>query len=153
MGRREPLLRLEHISKKFGSFAAVDDLSLEIGQGEMFALLGPSGCGKSTTLRQIVGLDMPDSGRIVLRGEELFSSESGRCVPSQKRNMGMVFQSYAIWPHLSVFETVAYPLRLRHRPAAEIDRLVRAMIHQVGLEGFEDRASPTLSGGQQHPSV
>jgi ABC-type Fe3+/spermidine/putrescine transport system ATPase subunit len=143
------LLRLERISKSFGDFKAIDDLNLTVQQGEVFALLGPSGCGKSTTLRQIAGLDHPDSGTISLRDKVLFSSDSGDCVPPQKRNMGMVFQSYAIWPHLSVFETVAYPLRLRRRPADEIDRNTRAMLRQVGLEDMADRPSTNLSGGQQ----
>ncbi len=143
------VLKLEHIRKTFGSYNAVDDLSLEMRQGEIFALLGPSGCGKSTTLRQIAGLDQPDSGDILLKDKPLFSSSRDIFVPAQKRNMGMVFQSYAIWPHLTVFETVAYPLRLRRWANADIDTAVRAIIKQVGLEGMEDRASPTLSGGQQ----
>ncbi len=143
------MLKLDHIRKTFGSYNAVDDLSLEIKQGEIFALLGPSGCGKSTTLRQIAGLDQPDSGDILLKDKPLFSSSKNIFVPAQKRNMGMVFQSYAIWPHLTVFETVAYPLRLRRWANADIDAAVRAIIKQVGLEGMEDRASPTLSGGQQ----
>ena len=146
---RAPLLRLERISKLFGSFKAIDDLTLTVQQGEVFALLGPSGCGKSTTLRQIAGLDHPDRGTITLRERILFSSETGETVPPQKRSMGMVFQSYAIWPHLSVFETVAYPLRLRHRPHDEIEIKTKAMLQQVGLDGMEDRPSPTLSGGQQ----
>jgi iron(III) transport system ATP-binding protein len=124
-------------------------LSLEIEQGEIFSLLGPSGCGKSTTLRQIAGLDQPDDGEIALKGQPLFSSAKGVFVPPQKRNMGMVFQSYAIWPHLTVYETVAYPLRLRRVPKAEIDEAVRHILRQVGLGGMEDRAAPTLSGGQQ----
>jgi ABC-type Fe3+/spermidine/putrescine transport system ATPase subunit len=142
-------LRLEHISKLFGSFRAVDDLSLDIEPGEVFALLGPSGCGKSTTLRQIAGLDQPDSGTIALKGNVLFSADDDIFVPPQKRNMGMVFQSYAIWPHLSVAETVAYPLRLRKVPKAEVEMAVTDILRQVGLDGMADRPSTTLSGGQQ----
>ncbi len=115
----------------------------------MFALLGPSGCGKTTTLRQIAGLDQPDEGEIRLRDTILFSAAEDIFVPPQKRNMGMVFQSYAIWPHLSIFEIIAYPLRVRRRPGAEIDRAVDQIIRQVGLEGMEERSSRTLSGGQQ----
>jgi ABC-type Fe3+/spermidine/putrescine transport system ATPase subunit len=144
-----PLLRLDHISKLFGSFRAVDDLSLDIEAGEVFALLGPSGCGKSTTLRQIAGLDQPDSGTIALKGNVLFSADDDIFLPPQKRNMGMVFQSYAIWPHLSVAETVAYPLRLRKVPRAEVDVAVTDILRQVGLDGMGDRPSTTLSGGQQ----
>jgi len=142
-------LRLEGITKLFGAFRAVDSLSLDILRGEVFALLGPSGCGKSTTLRQIAGLDQPDSGRITLGGRILFCAEAGTFLAPQKRNMGMVFQSHAIWPHLSVFENIAYPLRLRSLPSVEVARAVRDVIAQVGLGGMEDRPATTLSGGQQ----
>ena len=148
-GVAAPFLGLAHISKLFGSFRAVDDLSLDIVEGEVFALLGPSGCGKSTTLRQIAGLDTPDIGTIRLRDSVLFSAADDVFVPPQKRNMGMVFQSYAIWPHLTVAETVAYPLRLRNVPRAEADAAVHAILDQVGLGGLADRPSTTLSGGQQ----
>lgn len=100
-------------------------------------------------MRQIAGLDQADSGEIALKGQPLFSSAKNLFLPPQKRNMGMVFQSYAIWPHLTVYETVAYPLRLRRVPKAEIDQAVRHILRQVGLGGMEDRAAPTLSGGQQ----
>jgi ABC-type Fe3+/spermidine/putrescine transport system ATPase subunit len=142
-------LRLASITKLFGDFQAIDNLSLDVMRGEIFALLGPSGCGKSTTLRQIAGFDQPDTGTISLGPRTLFSSTEGTFVPAQKRNMGMVFQSHAIWPHLSVFENVAYPLRLRGVASAEINTRAREVIRQVGLEGMEDRASTTLSGGQQ----
>jgi ABC-type Fe3+/spermidine/putrescine transport system ATPase subunit len=142
-------LRLAGITKQFGAFKAIDDLSLDVMRGEIFALLGPSGCGKSTTLRQIAGFDQPDSGSIELAGRTLVSSDNATFVPAQKRNMGMVFQSHAVWPHLTVFENVAYPLRLRRAPAAEVDRSTRHAIRQVGLDGLEDRPSTTLSGGQR----
>ncbi len=145
----EAFLDLEGISKYFGDFKAVDDLTLHIRHGEVFALLGPSGCGKTTTLRQIAGLDQPNTGVIRLRGKPLVSVADDIFVPPQKRNMGMVFQSYAIWPHLTVFEIVAYPLRVRRAPEPEINAAVRAIIRQVGLEGMEERSSQTLSGGQQ----
>ena len=145
----KPILKLDHIVKSFGTFRAVDDLCLDIGQGEIFALLGPSGCGKSTTLRQIAGLDQPDSGEILLRGNALFSSARNTFVAAQKRNMGMVFQSYAIWPHLTVYETVAYPLQVRNPPQSQIHDAVMAIIKLVGLEGVENRPAPMLSGGQQ----
>ena len=144
-----PILKLDHIVKSFGSFRAVDDLCLDIGKGEIFALLGPSGCGKSTTLRQIAGLDQPDSGEILLNDKPLYSSTRNMFVAAQKRNMGMVFQSYAIWPHLTVYETVAYPLQVRNQSQAEIHEAVLAIIKLVGLEGVEDRPAPMLSGGQQ----
>jgi ABC-type Fe3+/spermidine/putrescine transport system ATPase subunit len=133
----------------FGDFRAVDDLSLDIARGEVFALLGPSGCGKSTTLRQIAGLEQPDAGRIALGNVDLFDAANGTFLPPQKRRMGMVFQSYAIWPHLSVFENIAYPLRLRRTRSAQLRADVLRVIRQVGLEGFEDRQATLLSGGQQ----
>ncbi len=145
----EPLLTLRGVTKRYGSFAAVDNIDLDIRKGEVFALLGPSGCGKSTTLRIIAGLEEPDEGAIRLRDTELFSSKGGVLVPPQKRNMGMVFQSYAIWPHLNVYETVSYPLDIRR--ASSQDRTTRtlAAIKQVGLQGYEERPATNLSGGQQ----
>jgi ABC-type Fe3+/spermidine/putrescine transport system ATPase subunit len=143
------ILSLKNITKKFGDFKAVDDLSLDIRRGEVFSLLGPSGCGKSTTLRQIAGLDQPDAGTILLRDRKLFSSDEGVFVATQKRNMGMVFQSYAIWPHLTVFETIAYPLRVRKWPSVQILEAVEGIIRQVQLDGMSGRSSTTLSGGQQ----
>jgi ABC-type Fe3+/spermidine/putrescine transport system ATPase subunit len=148
-GHGQVLLELKGIRKSFGGFLAIDNLDLEIKRGEIFALLGPSGCGKSTTLRQIAGFDRPDHGEIKLGGRKLVSVAERIFVPPQNRNMGMVFQSHAVWPHLSVFENVAYPLRLRRVPREEIERAVQAVIGQVGLEGLESRPSTTLSGGQR----
>jgi ABC-type Fe3+/spermidine/putrescine transport system ATPase subunit len=145
----QPILKLRGITKQFHNFRAIDNISLDIKRGEIFSLLGPSGCGKSTTLRIVAGLEQPEDGEISLNETVLVSAKSGVFVPSQKRNMGMVFQSYAIWPHLSVFDTVAYPLALRKVSKAEIDTKVRKVLQQVGLEGYEDRMSPMLSGGQQ----
>ena len=114
-------LRLSGVTKIFGKqVRAVDDLSLEIEEGEFFGLLGPSGCGKTTTLRLVAGLETPDDGRDHFEDRVVVVSATGDCVPPEKRNMGMVFQSYAIWPHMTVFENVAYPLRAAPRAAAEI---------------------------------
>src|SRR5688572_10632367 len=105
------ILRLSDVTKVFGKQTrAVDDLSLEVEEGEFFGLLGPSGCGKTTTLRLIAGLEAPDNGEIAYQGTVIASKRTGVWVPPEKRQMGMVFQSYAIWPHLSVFENIAYPL-------------------------------------------
>jgi ABC-type Fe3+/spermidine/putrescine transport system ATPase subunit len=145
----QPILKLRGITKQFNTFRAIDNISLDIKRGEVFSLLGPSGCGKSTTLRNIAGLEQPEDGEITLNDTVLVSANSGVFVPSQKRNMGMVFQSYAIWPHLSVFDTVAYPLAIRKVPKAEISTRVRKVLQQVGLDGYEDRMAPMLSGGQQ----
>jgi ABC-type Fe3+/spermidine/putrescine transport system ATPase subunit len=144
-----PILTLSGIVKMFGPQRAVDGLSVEIQRGEIFSLLGPSGCGKSTTLRIIAGLEQPDAGTIALNDTVLVSAAKGIFVPSQKRNMGMVFQSYAIWPHLTVFETVAYPLAVRKVPKATIAEKVDSILRLVDLDGYQTRLAPTLSGGQQ----
>ncbi len=146
---KKNILRLESISKFFGRMKAVDDLSLNIREGEIFTLLGPSGCGKTTTLRQIAGLEQPDSGKIYFRDTLLVSPSENIYVPTHKRQMGMVFQSYAIWPHLTIFETVAYPLKARNVRKSEIRRKVMEMLELVGLTGMEHRPAPALSGGQQ----
>jgi iron(III) transport system ATP-binding protein len=130
---------------------AVKGISLDVKQGEFYTLLGPSGCGKTTTLRCVAGLERPDSGEIAIGGETVYSSDHGVWVEAHDRNIGMVFQSYAIWPHMSVFENVAFPLRHKHpRPSrAELrDRVLRALA-LVHLDGLEGRPAPYLSGGQQ----
>ncbi|MFC3343109.1 ABC transporter ATP-binding protein [Paenibacillus abyssi] len=147
--KKKDILRLEQITKHFGNNKVVDALSLNIQEGEIFTLLGPSGCGKTTTLRQIAGLEQPDSGKIYFRDTLLVSPSEKINMPTHKRKMGMVFQSYAIWPHLNVFETVAYPLRARNVKNAEVKRRVMEILELVGLSGKEDRAGPALSGGQQ----
>ena len=143
------VLTLDGIEKGFGDFRAVNGLSLTIHKGELFSLLGPSGCGKSTTLRIVAGLEHPERGEMRLNDATLFSSARRISVPTQKRKMGMVFQSYAIWPHLTVFETVAYPLVIRKLPKERIREKVMFLLKQVGLEEFADRPGPNLSGGQQ----
>jgi iron(III) transport system ATP-binding protein len=126
-------------------------VSLTIKRGEMFTLLGPSGCGKTTTLRAIAGLETPDSGRITLSGADIFNSETKTSVPMHRRDIGMVFQSYAIWPHMTVTENAAYPLtnrRPRLSKAAEAEKVTKTL-NMVGLSDFRDRAATRLSGGQQ----
>ena len=145
------ILRLENLTKYFGRFKALDAVTLEVEEGEVFSLLGPSGCGKTTTLRLIAGLEAPDDGNIVLRDRPIVSVQAGILVPPHKRNMGMVFQSYAIWPHMTVFENVAFPLLYggRKHSREEIRDLVRKALSLVKLEGVEDRSATLLSGGQQ----
>jgi ABC-type Fe3+/spermidine/putrescine transport system ATPase subunit len=143
------VLELDNVTKRFGPIAAVDGVSLAIRQGEIFTLLGPSGCGKTTTLRLIAGLDNPDAGRIALAGRTIVDAAHKLFTPPNKRNMGMVFQSYAIWPHKTVFENVAYPLRVRGVRGAEVQERVLRVLEKVGLAGFENRRGPELSGGQQ----
>src|SRR5713226_2400701 len=109
----KPVLELLEVTKCYGDFTAVDRLSFALAPGEFFTLLGPSGCGKTTTLRLVAGLEQPDEGVILLNGRVIVSAKDGLFLPPERRNMGMVFQSYAIWPHFTVFENVAFPLRLR----------------------------------------
>jgi ABC-type Fe3+/spermidine/putrescine transport system ATPase subunit len=143
------ILRLCGVSRVFGGVRAVNRLTLEIQQGEIFTLLGPSGCGKSTTLRLITGLERPDEGEIYVRDRLVASVPSRIFVPPHRRKMGMVFQSYAIWPHLTVFENVAYPLRARAIRGAPLRERVTKALALVNLRGLEDRPAPMLSGGQQ----
>jgi iron(III) transport system ATP-binding protein len=134
-----------------GETPAVKGVSLEVGQGEFYTLLGPSGCGKTSILRCVAGLEHPDAGEIMIGGAVVYSSASDVWVPPHHRNIGMVFQSYAIWPHMTVFDNVAFPLRHKKpKPGrAEMrDRVLRAL-QLVHLDGLENRPAPYLSGGQQ----
>jgi ABC-type Fe3+/spermidine/putrescine transport system ATPase subunit len=128
---------------------AVDRLNLEIREGEFFTLLGSSGCGKTTTLRLLGGLEKPDDGEIHLGERCLVSGTQRLFVKPEKRDMGMVFQSYALWPHMTVYENVAYPLKLRGVKGSNIRNKVAEVLDLVGLDGYQDRPAPALSGGQQ----
>ncbi|MDE0175034.1 MAG: ABC transporter ATP-binding protein [Defluviicoccus sp.] len=132
-----------------GRVTAVDDVTFSIAAGQAFTLLGPSGCGKTTALRCIAGLERPDAGVITLDGAELFNAETGTSVPPDRRGIGMVFQSYAIWPHMNVFDNVGFPLRIGRRPRSEIRDRVGWALDMVQLGGFAERDSTQLSGGQQ----
>ena len=144
-------IRLENLSKTYPgtSQKAVDGLSLDVAEGEVFTLLGPSGCGKSTTLRMVAGLEEPDEGSIYFGDRPIVLTESRFALPPEKRNVGMVFQSYAIWPHMTVEENVAFPLKSRKWPRAEIKPRVSEILELVGMGGMEKRPGPLLSGGQQ----
>jgi ABC-type Fe3+/spermidine/putrescine transport system ATPase subunit len=142
------VLRLDAVSKVFATTPVVDRVSLEIARGEIFTLLGPSGCGKTTTLRLVAGLERPDGGEIVLRDRVVASAAKRTFVAPHRRNLGMVFQSYAIWPHMTVYENVAYPLELRGGRRAVIRERVTRVLELVGLAGLEARAATLLSGGQ-----
>ena len=128
---------------------AVKDLSLEVMDGEILTLLGPSGCGKTTTLRMVAGLETPDAGDIFFGDEAVVMTSRRLNLPPNKRNVGMVFQSYAIWPHMTVAENVGFPLKARRFPKKEINARVQHALELVGLAGFEERPGPLLSGGQQ----
>ena len=147
------MIRVEGLRKAFETeksrLAAVDGVSFEIPDGRIFTLLGPSGCGKTTTMRCIAGLEKPETGEIVIGDQAVFSSTRRVFVPPNKRAIGMVFQSYAIWPHMTVFDNVAFPLVVEKRPRAEIRERVADVLQIVGLSGLEDRSAPRLSGGQQ----
>jgi ABC-type Fe3+/spermidine/putrescine transport system ATPase subunit len=136
-------IRLERLVKRFGVRVAVDHVDLAVRRAEFLTLLGPSGCGKTTTLRMVAGFVVPDSGRVWLDGTDVTG------VPPNRRNIGMVYQQYALFPHLSVFDNVGFGLRLRGLSRRELGQRVEAMIALVRLEGLEDRLPSTLSGGQQ----
>src|SRR5881397_972314 len=142
-------IRATGLVKRFGAVVAVNDLSFEAKAGEFLTLLGPSGCGKTTTLRLVAGLERPDRGEIFAGGRALSAPESGLFVPPERRGMGMVFQSYAIWPHMTVFENVAFPLQELRVPRAEIRERVMTILATVGLGDLHGRPAPMLSGGQQ----
>jgi putrescine transport system ATP-binding protein len=138
-----PLLRIDAVVKKFGTFRAVDGLSLDIRRGEFFALLGPSGCGKTTLLRMLAGFETPDEGRILLDGKDI-----ARVLPHE-RPVNMMFQSYALFPHLSVRDNIAFGLKRAGLPRSEIKRRVAEMVALAKLEGLEKRRPDQLSGGQR----
>ena len=139
-------------ANRYDSIAGgVRDASFTLAAGDFFTLLGPSGCGKTTTLRCLAGLERPDAGRIDLAGQTIFDAEAGTLVPVHRRGIGMVFQSYAVWPHMTVFENVAFPLIRGNRKVArhEVKTRVMKALAMVQLESMADRPAPMLSGGQQ----
>ncbi len=152
MGKAEqgqPILSMKNLSKMFNKNQVVKDISLDIYKGEILTLLGPSGCGKTTTLRMVMGLERSDGGEILYRGNVIDSISRKIFLPTSKRNMGMVFQSYAIWPQMTVFENVAFPLRVRKENKDKIKQEVERALSLVGLIHLADRPAPQLSGGQQ----
>ena len=146
-----PAIRLDGLSKTYPgtSQKAVDNLSLEVADGEIFTLLGPSGCGKSTTLRMVAGLEEPDAGSIYFGETAIVLTDQNLSMKPEQRNVGMVFQSYAIWPHMTVEENVAFPLKARKYTSGEIKTRVAEVLELVGMSGMEKRPGPLLSGGQQ----
>src|SRR6266403_1907944 len=138
-----PLLRIEGVVKNFGSFRAVDHLSLDIRRGEFFALLGPSGCGKTTLLRMLAGFETPDQGRVLLDGKDI-----AQVLPHQ-RPINMMFQNYALFPHLTVRDNIAFGLKRAGMPRSQINTRVAEMVALVKLEGLEQRKPDQLSGGQK----
>jgi spermidine/putrescine transport system ATP-binding protein len=145
VNEREALghIEVDRCTKRFGGVVAVNDVTLAIPGGEFFSMLGPSGCGKTTTLRMIAGFETPDDGRILLQGRDV------TLVPPQRRNVNMVFQSYGLFPHMTVAENVAFGLKIKRLDRTEIERRVTDVIRVVRLEGLDDRRPAQLSGGQQ----
>ncbi|MBI3438385.1 MAG: ATP-binding cassette domain-containing protein, partial [Proteobacteria bacterium] len=137
------IIRFEGITKRFGKVTAVDSVNLDIREGEFFALLGPSGCGKTTLLRMLAGFETPTEGRILIDGQDVAQ------LPPNKRPVNMVFQSYAVFPHMSVTDNVGYGLKMDNVPADEIAKRVADALELVKLGGFGDRKPDQLSGGQR----
>ncbi|CAN5171155.1 ABC transporter ATP-binding protein [soil metagenome] len=144
-----PSVTLQGVGRQFGAMKAVDSVDLAVEHGEFVTLLGPSGCGKTTTLRMVAGLERNDTGTIVIGGRMVSDAAADLFVPPDQRKLGMVFQSYAIWPHMTVFDNVAYPLSVRHIAKTEIRTRVMAALRLVEMEAYAERPAPALSGGQQ----
>ncbi|MGE5509572.1 MAG: ABC transporter ATP-binding protein [Chitinophagales bacterium] len=142
-------LRLTGVTKRFGEVVAVDNLNLEVEQGECFSFLGPSGCGKTTTLRMIAGFEDLDEGEIAVGDKIISSSFKKYYLPPEKRDFGMVFQAFAVWPHLNVYNNVAFPLQVKRLPKAEVAERTRKALSYTGLLNFERSFPQELSGGQQ----
>jgi len=149
------MLRISELHKTYDlegkPVRAVRGVSFTIEKSQVYTLLGPSGCGKTTILRCVAGLEQPDKGEIHLGDKLLYSGATGESVPTYRRDVGMVFQSYAIWPHMTVFQNVAFPLyyRVKHIPKKEVERFVKEALSMVHLDGLADRSATLLSGGQQ----
>jgi len=143
------MVTLDRLSKHFGAEKAVDNVSLGVAQGEFVTLLGPSGCGKTTTLRCVAGLERPDGGEIRIGGDVVASAERGVHLYPEQRNIGMVFQSYAVWPHMTVFDNVAYGLRVRRAPGTVVKQRTMRALDLVGLAHLAERYATKLSGGQR----
>lgn len=139
-------IEIRNLFKKFNQVIAVNNVNLDIQKGEILTLLGPSGCGKTTTLRCIAGLEKPDAGDVIIDGKPMFSQGF---IPPAKREIGMVFQNYAVWPHMRVFDNIAYGLKLQKLPTATIKEKVGEILASVDLAGLGDRYPGQLSGGQQ----
>ncbi|MEI8287518.1 MAG: ABC transporter ATP-binding protein, partial [Actinomycetes bacterium] len=143
MDANDPVVKLDHVRKQYGSFVAVHEADFSIGRGEFFAMLGPSGCGKTTTLKMIAGFEQPTEGRVLLEGADVSQ------VPPHKRNVNTVFQQYALFPHMSVFDNVAFGPRAKKLSEDETKKRVTEMLDVVRLGEFANRRPAQLSGGQQ----
>ena len=145
----ETTITIKNLTKRFGQVVAVNDVSLTIEPGTFLTLLGPSGCGKTTLLRCVAGLEDPDGGEIYIGDKLVFSYERGISLPAGQRDLGLVFQNYALWPHMTVYKNMAFALEIKKLPKDEIDLLVREALVEVHMAGYEDRYPREMSGGQQ----
>jgi len=148
-GNGNPYVRVTEIHKSFGPVAALQGINFDVPLGSTVSLLGPSGCGKTTMLRSIAGLETPNAGRISIGNAVVFDNKQMINLPSERRKIGMVFQSYAVWPHMTVGQNVGFPLKIRRTPAKEIEARVIEVLSLVGLAGYAERPATNLSGGQQ----
>lgn len=144
----EDIIKVENVAKGYAKHQVLQNLDLNIKKGERFTLLGPSGCGKTVLIRLIAGHEVPDAGKISI-DNTIVADSSGEYIPPERRGLGIVFQDYAVWPHMTVYENIAYPLKMEKRPKDEIDKLVMDMVEIVGMKGLEKRLPSELSGGQQ----
>src|SRR4051794_23726305 len=144
-----PEIHVQSLVKQFAESRALDDVSFDVAEGELFTLLGPSGCGKSTTLMSIAGFQSPETGRIAVGDDTFFDGATGIGIPAERRNLGIVFQSYAVWPHMTVFDNLAFPLKVRRMKKSAIAARVREVLELVDLAQYERRYPHQLSGGQQ----
>ena len=145
----ETTITIKNLTKRFGDVVAVNNVSLTIEPGTFLTLLGPSGCGKTTLLRCLSGLEDPDAGEIFIGDQLVFSSEKGISIAPGKRNLGLVFQNYALWPHMNVYKNMTFALEMQKLSKEEMDRRVKASLEEVQMSGYEDRYPREMSGGQQ----
>lgn len=143
----EDIIKVEGVAKAYGKHQVHKGLDLGIKKGECFTLLGPSGCGKTVLIRLIAGHEVPDEGRIIIDNTVVADSASGEYIPPERRGLGIVFQDYAVWPHMTVYDNIAYPLKMEKRPKEEIDKLVMKMIDIVGMKGSTNACLPNFPAG------
>ena len=144
-----PIIEVKNLTKAFGNVLAVDNVTFSIPEKEFLILLGPSGCGKTTILRMIAGLEIPTEGDIYIKDRLVFSSSKGTFVPARDRQVGLVFQSYALWPHMTVYENIAFGLKVKHESSQSVEKKVVEILAYMQLTGMKDRYPQEMSGGQQ----